>query len=147
MRAIVQRVRRASVTVDDETVGAIDAGLVVLVGCGQGDDERDVDQMVDDIVHLRIFADDDGRMNRSLVDVGASLLAVPQFTLYADTDSGRRPSFFEAMKPGPAKSLYGDFVDALEARDIDVATGVFGATMQIEMVNDGPVTIVLDTDE
>lgn len=145
MRAILQRVKNAKVRVDGEITGAIETGLLVFVGCGQGDDDEDLDYIVDKSVNLRIFSDEDGRMNLSLVDVGAEMLVVSQFTLYADTRRGRRPSFVKAMKPGPAQELYERFVDAVAERGVDVETGVFGAMMDVELVNDGPVTIMIDS--
>lgn len=147
MRAMLQRVRRASVTVDDSTVGSIGHGLLVFVGVGEGDDREDLDDLVDTIVHLRIFADDDGKMDRSILDVGGEMLVVSQFTLYADTSRGRRPSFTDAMGPGPAEEMYEEFVDRVREFDIEVESGVFGRMMDVELVNDGPVTIWLDSDE
>lgn len=147
MRAILQRVRDAKVSVDGEVTGAIEQGLLVFLGCGQGDTEEDLEYLVDKLIHLRIFADDDGKMNRSLLDVEGQMLVVSQFTLYADTSRGRRPSFVKAMKPGPAEALYEDFVDRVAEEGVEVETGVFGAMMDVEMVNDGPVTIYLDSRE
>ncbi len=147
MRAILQRVHHAEVRVDDAVTGAIDQGLLVFVGCGEGDTEDDADQLIETLIHLRIFADDDGKMNRSLIDVDGQLLVVSQFTLYADTSRGRRPSFMKAMDPGPAEALYDTFVERLEDRGIDVESGMFGEMMDVELCNDGPVTITLDTDE
>ena len=145
MRAVLQRVRFAQVTVDAEVVGAIDEGLVVFLGCGEGDTDEDLEYLVNKLIHLRIFADDEGRMNLSLLDVGKKMLVVSQFTLYADTSRGRRPSFVNAMKPGPAEALYEQFVDRVTQYDIDVETGVFGAMMDVELINDGPVTIIIDS--
>lgn len=147
MRALLQRVSRAEVRVDGEVTGAIDQGLVVLLGCGKGDGDDDLEYLVEKLIHLRIFADDDGRMNRSLLDVGGQMLVVSQFTLYADTRKGRRPSFVNAMKPGPADELYERFCQAVADRGVPVETGVFGAMMDVDLVNDGPVTIMLDTAE
>lgn len=145
MRAILQRVRNASVTVDEEIVGAIDEGLLVFLGCGEGDTDEDMEYLVDKLINLRIFADAEGRMNDSLVDVGGQMLVVSQFTLYADTSRGRRPSFVKAMKPGPAKALYQRFCDRVLAENIEVETGVFGEMMDVELINDGPVTISIDS--
>lgn len=145
MRAILQRVRYASVTVDDEVVGTIDEGLLVFLGCGEGDTDEDLEYLVDKLINLRIFADDDGRMNDSLLDVGGQMLVVSQFTLYADTGRGRRPSFVEAMKPGPAKKLYEQFCHRVRGEGVDVETGVFGEMMDVELLNDGPVTISIDS--
>lgn len=146
MRAVVQRCRRAQVTVDGQVVGAIDRGLVVLLGAGKGDGEADVAYLVDKIVGLRIFADDEGKMNRSVLDVGGGVLLVSQFTLFGDARKGRRPAFVDALEPGPAEALYERAVAAVRAAGVtQVATGVFRADMQVELVNDGPVTILLDS--
>ena len=147
MRAILQRVKGASVTVDGDLTGAIEQGLLVFLGCGQGDTDEDMDYLVDKLVHLRIFADEKGWMNLSLLDVGGKMLVVSQFTLYADTRKGRRPSFVKAMKPGPAEEMYERFVERVEERGVEVETGVFGAMMDVELVNDGPVTIQIDSRE
>ncbi len=147
MRAILQRVCEASVTVDGEVTGEIDEGLLILLGCGEGDGRDEMEKMVDKVIHLRIFADDDGRMNHSLLDVGGSALVVSQFTLYADTSRGRRPSFGDAMGASEAEALYEDFVDALADEGLEVETGVFGEMMDVALVNDGPVTIALDSDD
>ena len=146
MRAVLQRVSQASVTVDDATVGSIGPGLVVLLGVAEGDDEDDAQVLVDRIVHLRIFPDDAGKMNRSALDVGAELLVVPQFTLFGDCWSGRRPSFTEAAPPVPARALYEGFVEQLACHPLSVATGEFGAMMMVHLTNWGPVTLLIDTD-
>jgi len=145
MRAVLQRVKRAKVTVDGETTGEIETGILVLLAVGAGDVESDASQLVDKIVNLRIFSDDDGKMNRSIIDVGGGLLVVSQFTLYADTRKGRRPSYVEAAAPDEANRLYEFFV--VEARKIlaRVETGRFQAMMDVELVNDGPVTIILES--
>ncbi len=146
MRAVVQRCRRAHVTVEGQVVGAIDQGLVVLLGAGKGDGDADLTYVVDKVVGLRIFADDDGKMNRSVMDVGGGVLLISQFTLYGDTRKGRRPAFVDAMDPGPAEELYNRAVAAVRAAGVvKVATGVFRADMQVELVNDGPVTILVDS--
>ena len=146
MRAVVQRCRRGSVTVAGEVVSAIDHGLVVLLGAGRGDAEADVAYVVDKLVNLRIFADDDGKMNRSVLDVAGGVLLISQFTLYGDTRKGRRPAFVDALEPGPAEALYERAVAATRAAGVArVATGVFRADMQVELVNDGPVTILIDS--
>ena len=145
MRAILQRVSRAAVHVCGQTVASIDTGLCVLLGVGQGDSELDARQLADRTVRLRIFEDDSGRMNRSLIDVGGALLAVSQFTLYGDARRGRRPSFTTAMEPEGARKLYEVFCDACRETGVEVQTGIFRADMQVEMVNDGPVTILLDS--
>jgi D-tyrosyl-tRNA(Tyr) deacylase len=146
MRAVVQRCRRGSVTVAGEVVGAIDHGLVVLLGAGRGDTESDVAYVVDKLANLRIFPDDDGKMNRSVLDVAGGVLLISQFTLYGDTRKGRRPAFVDALEPGPAEALYERAVAAVRAAGVvRVATGVFRADMQVELVNDGPVTILIDS--
>jgi D-aminoacyl-tRNA deacylase len=145
VRAVLQRVREASVTVDGQVVGAIGPGLLVLLGVGKGDTEADVDFMVDKVPGLRIFEDDAGKMNRSLFDGSKQVLAVSQFTLYADTRKGRRPSFIDAMPPDEAKRLYALFCARCRAAGLTVAEGVFAADMKVALVNDGPVTILLDS--
>jgi len=144
MRAVVQRVSRAKVTVDDETTGEIQTGLLVLLGVGIEDREASASSLVDKIVKLRIFDDDDGMMNRSVLDIGGGLLIVSQFTLYADTRKGRRPSYIGAANPESANRLYEFFVS--EARKLipNVQTGRFQAMMDVELVNNGPVTIILE---
>ena len=145
MRAVLQRVTRASVRVDEETVGEIEAGLVVLLGVARDDTEQDALYLVEKTVNLRIFEDEEGRMNRSVLDAGGALLVVSQFTLYGDVRRGRRPSWIEAAEPTEAERLYEFFVR--EARRIvqRVATGAFRRMMLVELVNDGPVTILLDS--
>jgi D-tyrosyl-tRNA(Tyr) deacylase len=146
MRALVQRVREASVTVDGRVTGAIGAGLLVLAGLSEGDDAGDRDWMARKIVHLRIFDDDAGVMNRSVVDCGGSILAVSQFTLYASTRKGLRPSYSAAASPEIARPGFDALVAALAAALAKpVPTGIFGAQMQVALVNDGPVTIWLDS--
>lgn len=145
MRAVLQRVKEARVRVDGEVVGEVGAGLLVLLGCGEGDGEEDLRYVLEKMIHLRIFPDDEGRMNLSLLDVGGALLVVSQFTLYADTRRGRRPSFVDAMKPDAAEALYERFVEEARARGVQVETGVFGAMMDVELVNHGPVTILLES--
>ena len=145
MKGLVQRVSGAAVTVDGEVVGAVGPGLIVFVGVGHEDTEADADLLADRIVGLRIFADEDGRMNRSLLDVGGELLVVSQFTLMGDTRRGRRPSFVAAAEPGRAEQLVGRVVTAGEGAGVSVATGRFGAHMEIDIQADGPVTLMLDT--
>ncbi len=147
MRALLQRVTHASVQVGDTTTGAIERGLLVLLGVGQGDSEAQVRMLVDKIVHLRIFEDEAGKMNHSLLDMRGEVLLVSQFTLYADTRKGRRPSFTDAAPPAIAEPLCERFKEAVAAYGLRVASGVFGAFMQVELLNDGPVTIWLDTDD
>lgn len=145
MKAVLQRVTRASVAIDGQIVGQIDRGLLVLLGVEQGDTEADAQQLADKSVQLRIFDDADGKMNLSLVDVGGALLVVSQFTLLGDCRKGRRPSFVAAAPPEIAERLYETFVAAVGVQKIPIATGRFRATMQVELVNDGPVTVILDT--
>ena len=148
MRAIIQRVKRGAVSVDGEATGAVDAGLVVLIGATHQDTETEAQQLAHKTAHLRIFEDDAGKMNLSALDVGAGILVVSQFTLYADCRRGRRPSFTEAAPPEVAEPLIEHFVGALrEVGVVRVETGVFRAYMLVEIHNDGPVTIILDTDK
>jgi D-tyrosyl-tRNA(Tyr) deacylase len=145
MRVVLQRVRRASVTIDGKVVGSIGAGSLLLAGFTDGDDHDDVVWMAEKVIGLRIFNDADGRMNLSLRDVGGDVLVVSQFTLYGDTRKGRRPSFVNAADPPVAIPLYEAFLEALRARAPGrVETGEFGAMMDVELVNDGPVTLVLE---
>src|SRR4051794_14914352 len=146
MRVVLQRVSRASVTIAGEVVGAIDNGALVLLGIAPADTAEDGRRLADKVVNLRIFADADGKMNRSLLDVGGACLVVSQFTLYGDTRKGRRPSFVDAAPPPVAIPLYEAFLDAVRAHGVRVAAGRFGADMQVELVNDGPVTLLLSTD-
>jgi D-tyrosyl-tRNA(Tyr) deacylase len=147
VKGLVQRVHRAAVRVDGEVVGAIDGGIAVFVGVGHEDDERDADLLADRILGLRIFPDDDGRMNLSLKDVGGHLLVVSQFTLMGDTRRGRRPSFVAAADPARATELVERVATAAENSDVSVARGRFGAHMDIELHANGPVTLMLDTKE
>jgi D-tyrosyl-tRNA(Tyr) deacylase len=144
VKVVVQRVSRASVTIGDRVAGAIERGLLVLVGFTAGDDPAAADWMAQKLVGLRIFADEDGKMNCSVQDVGGGVLVVSQFTLYGDASKGRRPSFIRAADPSQAIPLYDAFVAALRAQDVPVETGEFGAMMDVELVNDGPVTLVID---
>jgi D-tyrosyl-tRNA(Tyr) deacylase len=145
MRVVLQRVSRARVTVGDETTGEIGPGLLVLLGVAPSDTPEQARWLADKVVGLRVFNDADGKMNRSLLDVGGSALVVSQFTLYGDCRKGRRPSFIGAAGPELAVPLYEAFVDAVRAQGVPTATGRFGAMMQVELVNDGPVTVILDT--
>ena len=147
MRAVVQRVSRASVTVDGEMIGKIGHGLVVLLGVTHSDEQPDADYLVDKIVNLRIFDDPDGKMNLSLADTNGGMLIVSQFTLYGDTRGGRRPSFIAAAPGNEANILYEYFVAKAQDNVTKVATGTFGAMMDVELVNDGPVTIILDSEK
>lgn len=147
MRVLVQRVSEASVTVDGTVVGAIGHGVLLLVGVRRGDDQETAAWMAQKVAHLRIFEDEAGKMNRSLLEVGGSALVVSQFTLYADVRKGRRPSFVEAAPPDEARPLVDHFAATLRQLGIEVATGVFGAHMAVALINDGPVTIWLDSAE
>jgi D-tyrosyl-tRNA(Tyr) deacylase len=145
MRAVVQRVARASVTVGGEVVGQISRGLCVLVGVATTDGEADADALAEKVVGLRVFEDDAGKMNRDVTEVGGALLCVSQFTLLGDVRRGRRPSFTDAMAPEPAASLFERFCGACKQRGVTVETGRFRAEMLVDLVNDGPVTLLLDT--
>ena len=147
MRACVQRVSNARVAVNHCTVGQIGRGLVVLLGVAADDEPKDVAWMVNRLVGLRIFEDDDGKMNRSVVDVGGAMLVVSQFTLLGDCRKGRRPSFIAAAGPERAKNLYEEFIAAVREQGIEVATGEFRAMMEVSLVNDGPVTLIVDSPE
>lgn len=145
MIAVAQRVSRASVRVGGELVGAIDAGLLVLLGVALGDTEADSEWLANKCAEMRIFRDDADKMNLSVIDTGGSVLVVSQFTLLGDCSRGRRPSFTNAAPPAEADRLYRNFVDRLVSRGLPVATGVFQAMMEVELVNDGPVTMLLDS--
>src|SRR5579871_4311859 len=145
MRAVVQRVSRAKVTVNDWTAGEIGLGLLVLLGVGEADAEADAIYLAEKIAGLRIFEDSDGKMNRSVLDAGGSVLAVSQFTLYGDVRRGKRPSFDAAAPPDPARRLYEFFVERVRAAGVRCETGRFQEMMQVELVNEGPVTILLDS--
>ncbi|MEE9182316.1 MAG: D-aminoacyl-tRNA deacylase [candidate division NC10 bacterium] len=145
MRAVIQRVRRAAVHVDEKAVGRIGPGLVVFLGVGKGDREEDVDWMVEKITHLRVFEDVEGRMDRSLLETGGESLVVSQFTLYGDVQKGRRPDFTAAAGSAEAEPLYHRFVQGLRGRGVQVQSGVFGARMQVQLENDGPLTLILAT--
>jgi D-tyrosyl-tRNA(Tyr) deacylase len=145
MRAVVQRVSRAEVRVDGNVVGACRAGLVVLLGAATGDDDAAAERLAAKVARLRIFPDETGRFDRSLLDTGGEALVVSQFTLLADTRKGQRPSFADAAPPEVAAPLVDRFVEALRDLGVRVETGVFGARMEVELVNDGPVTIVLES--
>lgn len=145
MRGVVQRVLEAHVKVDEKIVGQIERGLVVLLGVAEGDTEVDLKYLVEKTVNLRIFEDDDGKMNRSLLDTGGSVLAISQFTLLGDCRKGRRPSFIGAAKPDDANQLYEQYVERIREQGVHVETGIFQADMKVHLVNDGPVTLVLDS--
>ncbi len=144
MKVVIQRVSHASVTIDGQVHGAIDQGYLVLLGVGKEDDEKTVDRIVKKMIQLRIFADENGKTNLSLKDVGGSLLVVSQFTLYADCSHGNRPGFTNAAKPDQANALYEYFVKKCREQVENVQTGSFGADMKVELLNDGPFTIILE---
>jgi len=145
MRAVVQRVRRARVEVNGRQVGAIETGLVVLLGISRDDSERDAEYLLEKILGLRVFPDEAGKMNRNVFEVGGGLLVISQFTLYGDCRRGRRPSFDQAAPPEQAERLYEYFIAQARARGAKVETGIFQAYMLVELINDGPVTILLDS--
>ncbi|AEH47058.1 D-aminoacyl-tRNA deacylase [Parageobacillus thermoglucosidasius] len=147
MRVVVQRAKRAKVTVDGEIVGAIGHGLVLLVGVTHSDTSEDAAFVADKIAHLRIFEDESGKMNLSVLDVGGEILSVSQFTLYGDCRKGRRPNFMEAARPDHALPIYEALNEALRQKGIRVETGKFGAMMEVELVNDGPVTLMVESKE
>ena len=144
MKIVLQRVTSAYVKVDGEVTGRIDKGYLLLFGAGHEDSEEDCRRLADKIINLRIFSDENGKINLSLADVGGSLLVVPQFTLYADCRKGNRPNFIQAAKPDIAERLYEYFVDYCRSKGKHVETGVFGADMKVELLNDGPFTLVLE---
>ncbi|ANU12842.1 D-tyrosyl-tRNA(Tyr) deacylase [Planococcus halocryophilus Or1] len=145
MRVILQRSKQASVTVDGEKTGAIRSGYVLLVGITHEDTEKDADYLAGKIAQLRLFEDEEGKMNRSILENGGEILSISQFTLYGDTKKGRRPSFVAAARPEVAEPLWQEFNRALESHGLVVETGVFGAMMDVQLVNDGPVTIMLES--
>ena len=145
MRAVVQRVSRASVTVDTEITGRIGPGILVLLGVHQDDGEKEVKWLVDKIINLRIFEDEAGKMNHSLLDTGGAMLIVSQFTLYGDCRKGRRPGYSTAAPPEKAEALYQGFINEVKRRNVTAANGRFQAHMGVELVNDGPVTLLLDS--
>ncbi len=145
MRAVVQRVKKSSVTVDRQTVGRIGKGLLVLLGVAKADTPSDADYLANKIVHLRIFEDDSAKMNRSLLSIGGEMLVVSQFTLLGDCRKGRRPSFIAAAGPQKASALYDNFVQQVRRLGVSVETGRFQSTMEVALINDGPVTLVLES--
>ena len=145
MRAVVQRVSSASVTVDERNVGRIGPGLCVLLGVRSGDGEQEASWMAEKLVNLRIFEDENGKLNRSLLDAGGAMLIVSQFTLYGDCRNGRRPSFIDAALPDVANAIYERFVECVRSRGIEVATGEFQTHMVVSLSNDGPVTLIVDS--
>ena len=144
MRILVQRCDKASVTVDNKVVGSIDKGLMLLVGFTENDSSSNIDYLVDKVINLRIFDDENGIMNKSLIDVDGSILSVSQFTLYADSTKGRRPSYINALSGDKAINLYNEFNEKLKSNNIHVETGIFGAEMKVSLINDGPITIMLE---
>lgn len=145
MRAVVQRVRRASVSVDGAVVGSVGHGLLVLLAASRGDGPKQVQWMAEKLPGLRVFGDEDGKMNLSLMQVSGEMLIVSQFTLYGDCRKGKRPSYADAARPEEAEALCRDFINAVRGQGVPVQEGVFGAMMQVELVNDGPVTLILDS--
>lgn len=145
MKVVIQRSKESSVSVDNKVIGKIDRGLVVLVGFTNGDTINEINYMVNKIINLRIFDDEDGIMNKSLIDVNGSILSISQFTLYADTLKGRRPSYINALNPTDAEPLYDLFNKTLRENNINVETGSFGAEMIVNITNDGPVTIIIES--
>ncbi|MCJ0587107.1 D-aminoacyl-tRNA deacylase [Enterococcus cecorum] len=145
MRAVIQRVSQAKVVVDDNTVGQIGKGFMILLGVHEQDTQTDVDYLVGKISKLRVFEDEQQKMNRSIIDVGGEILSISQFTLFVDTKKGNRPSFVQAAKPDVAIPLYEAFNEGLRQAGIPVETGIFGADMKCHLVNDGPVTIIIDS--
>lgn len=146
MRAVIQRVARAGVEVEDGAAAAIGPGLAVLLGVGESDTEADAGRLAERTAHLRVFEDEGGKLNRSLLEAGGEVLVVSQFTLYGDVWRGRRPSFTRAAEPGKGEALYRRYVATLRELGVAVATGEFGARMRVSLVNDGPVTILMDTE-
>lgn len=145
MRVVIQRVKYANVKVDDKIVGEINEGMLVLLGIKNGDTRKEMEWLANKIVGLRIFEDEDGKMNKELKDIGGEILLISQFTLYGDCIKGKRPSFIEAARPEVAIPLYEELIENIKSKNIKVETGVFGADMKVELLNDGPVTLVIDT--
>jgi D-aminoacyl-tRNA deacylase len=145
MKVVLQRSRDASVTVDGEISGKIDFGFVLLVGITHEDTEKDADWLADKIINLRVFEDEEGKMNRSLLDVEGAVLSVSQFTLYGDCRKGRRPNFMDAAKPLHAEKIYNYFNEVLRQKGISVSTGIFGSMMDVKLTNDGPVTLIVES--
>lgn len=144
MRLLVQRSKEASVTIDGKVHGKIDSGLVVLVGFTHTDTETEIEYLIDKLLHLRIFDDENGVMNRSLLDVGGEILSISQFTLYADTKKGRRPSYIAALNGDEATKLYDLFNQKIKEKGVKIETGIFGSDMKVALINDGPITILLE---
>lgn len=144
MKVVVQRCDKANVSVNNQIVGSINKGLMLLVGFTQGDNSTNIDYLVDKIINLRIFDDESGIMNKSLIDINGSILSISQFTLYSDTTRGRRPSYIKALSGNLAIKLYDEFNQKLKAKGIHTETGIFGAEMKVDFINDGPITIILE---
>lgn len=145
MRILIQRSKESSVEVDGKVVGSIDMGIVALVSFTEGDTSKEIDYLIDKMINLRIFDDENGVMNRSLIDVGGSILSISQFTLYGDTKKGRRPSYINALRGEESIKLYEEFNKKIKERGIKVETGIFGADMKVSILNDGPVTFMLES--
>lgn len=145
MRGIIQRVKSSSVKVDGKITGEINKGIMILFGVGKEDSDKDLDYLVDKTVNLRIFNDDDGKMNLSVKDIKGEILIIPQFTLYGDVRKGRRPSFTDSASPEIGKEYFEKFIDRLKNEGLKVESGIFGADMDVELINNGPVTIILDS--
>ncbi len=145
MKVVLQRVRRASVSVDGQIVGSIGKGIMLLIGVADSDTAADIDFVADKCVNLRIFEDDEGKMNRSLLDIGGEVLAISQFTLLGDTRKGRRPSFIRAAPPEQGEMLYERFVETIRSSGVPVETGIFGTMMDVDLLNYGPVTIIVES--
>jgi D-tyrosyl-tRNA(Tyr) deacylase len=145
LRAVVQRVKESQVKVDDEVIGSIDEGLLIFLGIGNEDSMDDIDYLIDKVINLRIFEDVDGKMNLSALDLEKDIMVVSQFTLYGDCRKGRRPSFFDAAPPDKAERLYDVFVSKINDYDLNIETGEFQAMMDVDLINDGPVTLLIDS--
>jgi D-tyrosyl-tRNA(Tyr) deacylase len=145
LRAVVQRVKESQVKVDDEVIGSIDEGLLIFLGIGNEDSMDDIDYLIDKVINLRIFEDVDGKMNLSALDLEKDIMVVSQFTLYGDCRKGRRPSFFDAAPPDKAERLYDVFVNKINDYDLNIETGEFQAMMDVDLINDGPVTLLIDS--
>lgn len=144
MKLVIQRVAQASVSVDQKIIGSIQSGFLILVGFTQNDSSKELQFLTQKLINLRVFADEQGKMNKSILDIKGEILAVSQFTLYADCNTGRRPSFLDALEPESAKKLYLEFVQELKKSNLKVETGIFGANMSVQLTNDGPLTFIME---